>query len=100
MYNKNMENIGHILGIIGFIGGLIALFVKAGEYKSSLNSKIDAQAVEIQNIKDDLKKVKDDVEKSEKNIANFEAMLIEIKTKLEILLQYSGIFNGIEGHKK
>ena len=44
-----MENIGHILGILGFIGGLVALFIKIGEYKSTLNARIDAQNVEIEN---------------------------------------------------
>lgn len=100
LYNRSMNNIGEYIALIGFIGGLVAFFVKTGEYKNNLNAKIEAQEKEIETINKEIKEIKISVEKNENNMSKLETMLIEIKTKLELVLQYSGMFNGREKNKK
>ena len=106
-----MDNILGYIAIFGFVGGVVAFFVKTGEYKNNINSQLEALKTENKNIKQDIQElkkeyldikclVKNSVEKNESNMAKLETMLVEIRARLDIFLQCSGMFNGTEGFKK
>ena len=95
-----MDNILGYIAIFGFIGGVVAFFVKTGEYKNNINSQLEALKTENENIKQNIQELKQSVEKNESNMTKLETMLVEIRARLDIFLQCSGMFNGTEGFKK
>jgi len=99
-----MEQAVQITVIITFIVSTVVFFIKLGEYKSIINSDIETLKRDVENLKKDVEKVEDDLEniqlETNKVTSNLESMLIEIRTKLELLIQYSGMFNGSENNKK
>lgn len=92
-----LEEIIQITAIFTFIVSIVVFFVKLGEYKSAVN-------IDILSVKDDVKdlqhqidemteeidKIKDDTNITTKNL---ETLLIEVKTKVDLLIQGSGMFN-------
>lgn len=91
-----LEQIIQITVIVTFIASIVVFFVKLGEYKSLINTNIrDVQTDikdlqhEIDEIKEEIDKIKDDTNKITKNL---ETLLIEVKTKVDLLIQGSGIF--------
>ena len=99
-----MEQAVQITVIITFITSTIVFFIKLGEYKSIINSDIETLKKDVDELKKNIEEMEDELKnmKSETNkiTSNLEAMLIEIRTKLELLIQYSGMFNGSENNKK
>ena len=101
---NGLEPILQIISIIVFISGGITFFFKTGSYKTT----IDSQLAELQ--KDTLKnekaieEIKKDIEimkdENSKVITNLNSTLAEIKAKLELLVQYSGIFNASNRNQK
>lgn len=99
-----MEQIIQITVIFTFIVSIVVFFVKLGEYKSIINTDIENTKKDIVTVRADIKSIEEDMEKIKSDTrqatSNLEAVLIEIKTKLELLMQYSGMFNGRENNKK
>lgn len=100
----NLENIIQIISIFVFFSGGFTFFFKTGGYKSNLDTKLLELQNDIEENKQAIKELKQDVEsmKSEnaKVINTLNSTLSEIKAKIELLVQYSGIFNGNNGNKK
>lgn len=101
---SNLEIILQIISIIVFLGGGITFFFKTGEYKTSVDSKLsilEKETVEnkkaIEELRKDFSNMKNE---NSKVITSLNNNLIEIKTKLESLIQYSGIFNGSKRNQK
>ena len=98
-----MEQIIQIIVIITFIGSTIAFFVKLGEYKSIINTDIESVKKEIGKINSDIKNFEKDLEeiktKTNETTSKLETVLVEIKTKLELFMQYSGMFDGHKNNK-
>ena len=93
-----MENLGQILQIttlIAFVGTAIKFFVTIGEYKAIINTKIEGIEKELKGLKKENEKLEQEVSqlKADTNgsISRMEALLIEVKTKLELLMQMSGM---------
>lgn len=94
----SLELIIQIIGIVGFFSGAIMFFVKTGEYKTNidkdiklLQSDVDENKKEIKNLHKEFEKLR---EESNQKTARFESLLIEVKTKIELFMQMSGIFNN------
>ena len=92
---ENLEQILQIVSIIAFIASAIKFFVTIGEYKTLINTKIESiqkDIVELKRANADLEK---DVEKlktdTSVSIARMETLLVEVKTKLELLMQFAGM---------
>jgi len=93
-----LEQIIQITVILTFIASIVCFFVKLGEYKSLINTDIksvqnDVKELqhEIEEIKEEVNKIKDETNQVTKNL---ETLLIEVKTKVDLLIQGSGIFNN------
>ena len=91
---NNLEPILQIISIIVFISGGITFFFKTGEYKTTIDNQLKTLAKEIEKNAKEIEEIKTDIDKTKTdNIAvtsRLEALLIEVKTKLELLMQFSG----------
>lgn len=101
---SGLELILQIISIIVFITGGITFFFKTGGYKTTIDTQLQKLQQETEENKDAIKEIKQEISvmKAETNkvITNLNNTLTEIKTKLELLIQYSGIFNGNNKNKK
>ena len=108
-----------IISIIVFLGTTVGFFIKIGEYKSIINTKLTMLEKNIDDLKDELKETneemdkrfkdaqsdidnrfkdtKDDIDKLKTETtfvtSRLETLLIEVKTKLELLMQFQGVTN-------
>jgi uncharacterized protein YlxW (UPF0749 family) len=100
----NLEYIIQIISIVVFISGGITFFFKTGEYKTTIDSQLAELRKDTEENEKSIKELKQEIEimKSEnaKVITTLNSTLAEIKAKLELLVQYSGIFNGNNTTKK
>lgn len=100
----NIELILQIISIIVFITGGITFFFKTGGYKNNIDTKLVDLQKDTDENKNDIKEIKNEISamKADTNkvISNLNTNLAEIKAKLELLVQYSGIFNGSKNNKK
>jgi len=87
-----LEQIIQITAIITFLASAIIFFVKIGEYKSLINNKIDVLENDVNECKNDIKELQHKIESLETNNNQFMSLLIEVKTKLELLIQATGFF--------
>lgn len=98
-----LEQVIQITVIITFIASIICFFVKLGEYKSLINTDIKALQEDVKDLKSDAKDTKEELDKIKRDTtqitSSLEALLIEVKTKVELLVQYSGMFDGHERPK-
>lgn len=92
---ENLEQILQIISIIAFVAAAIKFFVTIGEYKTIINSKIEVIQQDILELKKanadlekDIDKLKNDTNTS---ISRMEALLIEVKTRLDLIVQFTGI---------
>lgn len=92
-----LEQIIQIISILGFFAGGIIFLVNTGSYKKGIEKDIDVLKAEVDENKKEIKLLHEEVEKlrdeSTRNTNRFEALLIEVKTKLELFMQMSGVFN-------
>ena len=90
-----LEQVIQIISIIVFISTAIGFFIKIGEYKSIINTRLEVVEDDIQELKQEQKEIKNNLEKIESKTnqvtSNLETLLIEVKTKIEFLMQYQGI---------
>ena len=97
-----------IISIIVFLGTTIGFFIKIGEYKSIINTKLLMLEKALEDLKLELKETKEEIEnkyndtkedinklKTETTFvtSRLETLLIEVKTKLELLMQFQGMTN-------
>lgn len=98
-----LEQVIQITVIITFIASIVCFFVKLGEYKSLINTDIQALKEDVKEIKSEVDDTKHEIEKIKRDTtqvtSNLEALLIEVKTKVELLVQCSGIFEKHERPK-
>ena len=91
---ENLEQILQIISIIAFIAAAIKFFVTIGEYKTIINTKIETIQKDIEELKNANTNLENDVEKlkteTSVSITRMESLLIEVKTKLELLIQFAG----------
>lgn len=96
-----LEQVIQITVIITFIASIVCFFVKLGEYKSLINTDIKTLQEDVKDLKSDAKDTKKELEKIKRDTtavtSNLETLLIEVKTKVELLVQCSGI---LEGHER
>lgn len=101
---SGLELILQIISIIVFITGGITFFFKTGGYKTTIDTQLQKLQQETEENREAIKEIKQEISvmKAETNkvITNLNNTLTEIKTKLELLIQYSGIFNGNNKNKK
>lgn len=94
-----LEIIVQIISIFVFLGGGIAFFFKTGGYKSNIDTQLVELKEDTEENKQAIKEIQKDMEmmklESNKMVANLNSSLAEIKTKLEMLVQYSGMFNNV-----
>lgn len=101
---NGLETVLQIISIVVFLGGGITFFFKTGGYKTT----IDTQLAELKKDTEENKSAIEDIRKeigamkSETNkvMADLNSNFAEIKAKLELLIQYSGMFNGNNRTKK
>lgn len=72
--------------------------MNTGSYKKGIEKDIDVLKKEVDENKNEIQKLREEVDKlrdeGTKNTNRFEALLIEVKTKLELFMQMSGVFNN------
>lgn len=91
-----LEQVIQITSIITFISMAVIFFVKIGEYKSLINNKIEVLENDVNECKNDIKDLQHKIENLETNNSQFMSLLIEVKTKLELLIQATGFFKNNE----
>lgn len=100
----DIEKIVQIISILGFSAGAIVFFVNTGAYKREVEKDIEDLKKSDNENKEEIKNLRKDFEnlrnETTTNTTRIEALLIEVKTKLELLMQVSGIFNKNERIKK
>lgn len=94
----NLEQIIQIISILVFLGGGITFFFKTGGYKTTVDTQLIELRKDTEENKADIKEIKNEISnmKTETNkvITNLNSNLSEIKARLDLLVQYSGILNG------
>lgn len=92
---QSLEQLIQIFSIVVFLATAIGFFVKIGEYKSVINAKMASIEIDMQELKDEYKTLKNDISKLKNDtnttVVRIETLLIEVKTKLELLMQFSGL---------
>lgn len=100
----NLEQIIQVISILVFLGGGVTFFFKTGSYKTNIDTKLAELQKDTEENKNAIKDMQKDIDsmKTETNkvIATLNSTLAEIKAKLELLVQYSGMFNGINKNQK
>ena len=101
---SGLEQIVQIISIIVFLSGGVTFFFKTGGYKTNIDAQLAELQKDTEENKISIKELKQEIStmKAETNkiITNLNNTLTEIKTKLELLVQYSGMFNGNNKTKK
>lgn len=101
---SELEQVIQIISIVVFLSGGITFFFKTGAYKTNIDAKLIELQKEAEENKAAIKEVRQEINlmKAETNkiISNLNSTLAEIKAKLELLVQYSGILNGNSKIKK
>ena len=101
---NGLEIVLQIISILIFLGGGITFFFKTGSYKSAVDNQIHTLQEDVVENKNELKELKEDFEKikieSNRVTSHLETLLIEVKTKLELLMQFSSWNKGNERNKK
>lgn len=101
---NGLETVLQIISILVFLGGGITFFFKTGGYKTT----VDTQLIELQKDTEENKNAIESIRKeislmkSETNkvMTDLNSNFAEIKAKLELLIQYSGMFNGNNKNQK
>lgn len=95
-----LEQTIQVISIITFVISTIAFFIKLGQYKTVIDTKIATLNEDTLENKQEIKNLKQEFNELKTNNAQttsrLEALLIEVKTKLEVLMQLSGLFNKDE----
>ena len=99
-----LEQIIQIISIVIFLSTAIGFFIKIGEYKSIINTRLAVVEEDIKELKQGQKEFQLNLDKIEnKNnsvTTKLETLLIEVKTKVELLVSYSGLVGHDERPKK
>lgn len=99
----SMEHILFSITVIGFVGSLIALFIKIGEIKTTIADKIVALETRVDKIESHNKEQDGTISKIKETnseaIRRVESLLIEVSTKINLLMELSGLFKNNE-HKR
>ena len=99
-----LEEIIQLIAIFSFFSGAVVFFVKTGEYKNGVEKDIKMMKEDIANNEIAIKELskKHNEMKSETNrvTSNLEALLIEVKTKIDLFMSISGIVNEKHGNNK
>ena len=90
-----LEQVIQIISIVIFLSTAIGFFIKIGEYKSIINTRLSVVEEDIKDLKQEQKEIKDNLDKIENKTnqvtSKLETLLIEVKTKIELLMQFQGI---------
>lgn len=93
-----LETVIQIISIVVFITGGVTFFFRTGGYKTNIDTQLIELKEDTEENKAAIKDIQKDIEimklESNKTIGELNNTLTEIKTKLELLVQYSGMFNG------
>lgn len=92
----NLEQFLQMTSIITFVFATLVFFIKIGEIKTNATKDIEKLQEDVKNIEEHEgiqdKKIEDIKTKNDIAVNRIEGLLIEVKTKLEMLLQ-SGFSN-------
>lgn len=91
-----LEQVIQIATILTFIASAIIFFVKIGEYKSLINNEIASLKDDVRECKEDIKDLEHEIESVKTNNTQLMTLLIEVKTKLELLMTANGILKSNE----
>ena len=91
---NNLEQIIQITAIVTFIASAIVFFVKIGEYKSLVNNEIEILKDDVKECKEDIKNLESEINSIKNNNNQITSLLVEVKTKLELLIATSGMFKN------
>ena len=104
IYMNGLEPIIQIISILVFISGGITFFFKTGGYKTNIDTKLTELENDNQETKNAIKEIRQEIStikaENAKVINTLTITLAEIKSKLELLIDYSGIVNGRNRNKK
>lgn len=104
IYMNGLEPIIQIISILVFISGGITFFFKTGGYKTNIDTKLTELENDNQETKNAIKEIRQEIStikaENAKVINTLTITLAEIKSKLELLIDYSGIINGRSRNKK
>ena len=89
-----LEQIIQITAIITFLASAIIFFVKIGEYKSLINNEIEVLKDDVKDCKEDIKNLENEIKGIKNNNNEITTLLIEVKTKLELLMAATGLFKN------
>lgn len=96
--NNSLEQVIQITVLITFIASIICFFVKLGEYKGLINNDILTLKKDVEENKVGIKELHTDFEKlkneSNQNTTRFESLLMEVKVKLDVLMNVTGILKN------
>lgn len=99
----NLEPVLQIISIIVFITGGITFFFKTGSYKTTVDTQLKNLEEDVKENKTEIEELKDDFDKMKTEntmtTSRLETLLIEVKTKLELLMQFSNWNNKDERDK-
>jgi len=99
----DLEQIVQIASIISFIGGAIYFFTNAGAYKTTIDKDLKALREDVDINSSEIKDIKEEIAIMNTThtqiTTRLETLLIEVKTKLELYMQVTGLFNKNEKNK-
>jgi hypothetical protein len=99
-----LEQVIQIISILTFLGTSIVFFIKLGELKTSYAKDIEQLQHDVLDLQEENKEIKKEVEDikqaTNQSVLEVKTLLIEVKTKIELLMQITGLFNKHENIKK
>ena len=103
MTNSSLEQFIQITVILTFIFSIVCFFIKLGEYKTLINTDIDTLKKDVEELKIAKNEMSDKVKEIETKTtlatSRLETLLIEVKVKLEMLMQFQGMPNSNNNDK-
>ena len=102
MNEFTMEHILFSITVLGFVGSLIALFIKIGEIKTTITDRLVALEVRADKIEEHNKEQDGEISNIKQTnlqaIHRVESLLVEVSTKINMLMELSGLFK--DGYKR
>lgn len=92
---EKLVEITQIISIVAFVGCAIKFFVQTGQYKAIIEVKMSDLESDIKELKEEVKTQKKDIEDLRQNTNNttsrLEALMIEIRTRLDVFIKFTGM---------
>lgn len=101
---EKLVEITQIISIVAFVGCAIKFFVQTGQYKAIIEVKMAELENDIKELKEDVKNQKKEIEDLRQNTNNttsrLEALMIEIRTRLDVFIKFTGMSKEDGGERR